>query len=196
MSVGELKAWEILKTLTPDDVCKRAGVQYDPAIQGYTLHSMGRDFLLTLKDEQISGDELFLKRLGYFFRLSALYYLNSAIDIPPTERLIKPSDLKGGQLFFRGSHVLPLDGLATKFATNADNFRKKGHDLGAERAQFGDAALRLFPFPKIPVYLILWMQDEEFTARADLLFDSSSEMQAPLDILWSVAMMTVLAMMM
>jgi hypothetical protein len=40
------------------------------------------------------------------------------------------------------------------------------------------------------------MQDEEFTARADLLFDSSSEMQAPLDILWSVAMMTVLAMMM
>ena len=196
MSVGELKAWEILKTLDPDDVCKRAGVQYNPATQGYTLHSMGRDFLLTLNDEQTSGDDLFLKRLGYFFKLSALCYLNSAIDIQPTGRLIKPSDLKGGQLFFRGSHVLPLDGLAAKYATNSENFLMKGADLGARTEEYGDAALRLLPFPRIPVSLILWKQDEEFPARADLLFDSSSEMQAPLDILWSVAMMTVLAMMM
>jgi hypothetical protein len=195
MSVGELKAWEILKTLPPDGVCKRAGVQYDPAIQGYTLHSMGRDFILTLGDEQMSGDDLFLKRLGYFFRLSALCYLNSAIDIPPTGRLITPSDLKGGQLFFRGSHVLPLDGLAAKYGTNADIFLKKGAELGAVTEQYGDAALRLLPLPRIPVCLILWKQDDEFPARADLLFDSSAEMQAPLDILWSVAMMTVLAMM-
>src|SRR5271169_3883975 len=100
MSVGELKAWEILKTLAPDDVCKRAAVQYDAALQGYKIRSMGKDFLLTLNDEQMSGDELLLKRLGYFFRLSALCYLNSAIDIQPTGRLIKPSDIKGGQLFF------------------------------------------------------------------------------------------------
>ena len=194
MSVGELKAWEILKTLEPDDVCKRAGVQYDRAARVYTMHSMGRDFLLALDNEQISGDDLFLKRLGYFFKLSAPFYLNSAIDIPPTGRLIKPSDLKGGHLFFSGTHALPLDGLAAKYGTNSALFLMKGADLGASAEHYGDAALQLLPFPRIPVSLILWEQDEEFPARADLLFDSSSELQAPLDILWSVAMMTVLAM--
>ncbi|HMK56669.1 MAG TPA: DUF3786 domain-containing protein [Dissulfurispiraceae bacterium] len=195
MSAGEAKAWEILKTLDPIEVCKRAAVQYDAGGHKYIVRSMGRDFSFLLDDEQITGDDLFLKRLGYLFKLSALCYLNSALEIPTTERLIRPSDLKGGQIFFRGTHILPLDGLAAQYGVNSNMFLQKGTDLGAEAASFGDAALRVLPFPRIPVYLILWKQDDEFPARADLLFDSSSEMQAPLDILWSAAMMTVLAMM-
>jgi hypothetical protein len=46
--------------------------------------------------------------------------------------------------------------------------------------------------PRIPVTLILWLSDEEFPARADLLFDSTCEIHLPLDILWSIAMMTIL----
>ncbi len=48
--------------------------------------------------------------------------------------------------------------------------------------------------PKIPVTLILWLQDEEFPARADLLFDSSCELHVPIDIIWSIAMMSTLVM--
>lgn len=196
MSSGERKAWELLKTLDPFEVCRRAGVTFDPATQDYSIRSFNADFHLLLTEQKIKGDDLFLKRLGYFFGLSALCYLNTAIDIPPTNRLIKPSDIKGGQLFFRGSHVLPLDKLATKYAVSTEEFLQKGLELGGEVAPYGDVALKLFPFARIPVYLLLWKQDEEFPARTDLLFDSSCEMQAPLDILWSIAMMTVLAMLM
>jgi hypothetical protein len=195
MYSGEIKAWELLKSLDPVEVCRRAGASFDPATQQYSLHSFNRDFHLYLTEQKITGDDLFLKRLGYFFGLSALCYLNSAIDIPPTDRLIKPSDIKGGQLFFRGSHVLPLDKLAAKYGIGTEDFLQKGSELGAEVAPYGDVALKLLPFARIPIYLLLWKQDEEFPGRADLLFDSSCEMQAPLDILWSIAMMTVLAMM-
>ncbi len=95
-----------------------------------------------------------------------------------------------------GSHVLPLEELASKYAAGAKELLSRGLELGAQAEPYGDAALKLLPFPKIPVYLILWTQDEEFPARADLLFDSACEMQVPLDILWSTAMMTMLAMMM
>jgi len=195
MYSGEIKAWELLKSLDPVEVCRRTGASFDPAAQQYSIHSFNRDFHLFLTEQKITGDDLFLKRLGYFFGLSALCYLNSAIDIPPTGRLIKPSDIKGGQLFFRGSHVLPLDKLAAKYGIGPEDFLRKGSELDAEAAPYGDVALKLFPFARIPVYLLLWKQDEEFPARADLLFDSSCEMQAPLDILWSIAMMTVLVMM-
>jgi hypothetical protein len=196
MSTGELKAWENLKTLAPADVCSRSGAHFSLSTQIYSVHSFNMDFNLSLPEQSITGDDIFMKRLGYFFRLSALCYLNTAKDIPPTGRLIKPSDIKGGQLFFRGSHVLPLDGLAAKYGVRAEDFLHKGVELGAETAPYGDAALRFLPFPKIPVYLILWKEDEEFPARTDLLFDSVCEIQAPLDILWSIAMMTILAMMM
>jgi hypothetical protein len=44
--------------------------------------------------------------------------------------------------------------------------------------------------------LSLWIADEEFPARADLLLDSSCDFQLPPDITWSIAMMTVLVMVM
>jgi hypothetical protein len=58
----------------------------------------------------------------------------------------------------------------------------------------GDASLELHPFPRVPAVLVLWLKDEEFPARADLLFDSTCILQVPIDILWSIAMMTVLVM--
>ncbi|MBI3593004.1 MAG: DUF3786 domain-containing protein, partial [Nitrospirae bacterium] len=45
-----------------------------------------------------------------------------------------------------------------------------------------------------PVALILWAADEEFPSRVDLLFDSTCELQLPLDIIWSIAMMSLLLM--
>ena len=61
--------------------------------------------------------------------------------------------------------------------------------------KYGDAAVQLFPFPRIPVVIILWREDEEFQARTDLLFDSSCEFHLALDILWSTAMESLLIMM-
>ncbi len=96
MSSGEIKAWELLKAADPVEICRRAGASFDPAAKAYVLHSFNRDFHLSLTDQKMSGDDLFLKRVGYFFGRSALWYLNSATDVPPTGRLVKPSDIKGG----------------------------------------------------------------------------------------------------
>jgi hypothetical protein len=40
--------------------------------------------------------------------------------------------------------------------------------------------------------VILWLADEEFPPRIDILFDSTCELQLPLDIIWSIAMMSLL----
>ncbi len=103
--------------------------------------------------------------------------------------------MKGGEMFFRGSHVLPLGGIAERYTNDPGGFTAKGKDLQAEILTYGDASLRLFPLPRVPVVLILWTGDEEFPPRADLLFDSTCEFHIPLDIIWSVAMMSILIMM-
>jgi hypothetical protein len=116
-----------------------------------------------------------------------------ATGAAPAGKLVKPSGLPGGDIFFRGTHVLPLDALAKKYAHDREGFFKRGHALGGRVVSYGDAALEFLPFPRIPVTVILWLADEEWDARADLLFDASSLQHLPIDILWSVAMMTVLA---
>jgi hypothetical protein len=97
-------------------------------------------------------------------------------------------------MFFRGSHALPLDNLAKRYGTGKEAFLNKGKELGAESLNFGDAALKLLPMPRVPVTLILWLADEEFPPRADLLLDATCEIQLPIDMIWSVSMLSILVM--
>jgi hypothetical protein len=196
---GEEKAWEALLSLNPKAVCSGAGAAYDPGAETYIVKSFGIDFEVSLRERTItSGDPragLFLGKLRDFFRLSVLWYLTGAKDIPFTNRLVRPVDVKGGHRFSAGTHVLPLDRIQEWYGKDKAGFVRKGEALGAEPANLGDVALRLYPLPRVPVTVILWLEDKEFPARACLLFDSTVDYQIPLsDIVWSVAMMSALAM--
>jgi hypothetical protein len=198
LSSGEEKAWEILRGLDPFDVCRNASVSFDEKDKSYILRSFCIDFSVIPEEKIIKSStcqgETIIKKYGYFFIHSCLWYLINAKDIPLTERLIKPVNIKGGEMFFRGSHVLPLDNMAKKYGDDKEAFIKRGEELCAEVLEYGDASLKLLPMPRIPVTLILWLEDEEFPPRADLLLDSSCELQLPLDILWSIAMLSMLVM--
>jgi hypothetical protein len=196
---GADRAWELLAAMKPEEVCRAAAVSYDAETGSYGIKSFGMDFDVSVANRIFSsrnpGSELLLTKLGYFFRLLVLWYLVKAKDIASTNRLIKLESVKGGEIFTRGSHVLPLEPLAVKYGRNREGFLEKGKSLGAEREKLGDAAIRLFPLPRVPVVLALWLEDAEFPSRADLLFDSTCVLQIPMDIIWSVAMTSVLVMM-
>ena len=195
---GEDKAWEILSTLNPEEVCKSAAVFYDAASLRYIIPSFGMDFSISVQDRAITstapGSDVFLQKLGYFFRLSVLWYLVHSKNFPCTGRLVKLENIKGGDIFTKGSHVLPLEKVAEKYGKDRKAFLNKGESLGCKPMKFGDVSIQLSPLPKVPVVLLLWLEDKEFPARADLLFDSTCDLQLPTDILWSIAMMSVLAM--
>ena len=196
---GEAKAWETLSGLAPKEVCAGAHATYDAGPGTYAIRAFGVGFSVSPAERTILSDDprsvLFLERYRDFFRLALLWYMTSAKDIPTTGRLIRPLDVKGGQRFFAGTHVLPLDRIQEKFGRDKEGFILRGVKFGAEIAAFGDAAVRLYPFPRVPVTMILWLDDDEFPARATLFFDSTVDFQISLsDIVWSIAMMSSLLM--
>jgi hypothetical protein len=196
---GEAKAWDALAVLRPRDVCGAAGVSFDDAARSYRILSFGSEFIVTPGTRTITTIDpraaMFLDRYKDFFRLSVLWYLTSAKNILPTNRLIRPIDVKGGQRFFSGTHVLPLDRIEERFSRDKNAFIERGLRFGAEIFRAGDAAIRLYPLPRVPVTIILWLQDEEYPARVTLFFDSTVDFQLALsDIVWSVAMLSALVM--
>lgn len=195
---GECRAWEMLDSLDPEKVCSRAKVSYYRMLNKYTLNMFGKNIIVSLTGKAIHNDskesDLLLNKLSDYSRLSILWYLVSAKEIAFTKKLVRPEDLKGGNIYSKGTHILPLDKLADKYGSSIHGFLKRGMEIGGEVLNYGDASLRLFPFPRVPVTIILWKGDNEFSPRSDLLFDSTCELQLPVDIIWSTAMMSVLVM--
>ena len=194
-STGEKQAWDILSEIDPELVQSGAGVLFDRSSSSYLLKSLGQDIHVALRDKDIFSDsmsgKLLLDQLGEYSRLSILRYLIHARDIPETGNLIRPSDLPGGGIFSKGTHVLPLDEIAVHFGNNREEFFKKGMSLGSTRSDYGDMSIKLLPFFRIPAVLIVWSGDKEFPAKSSFLFDSSCASQLSTDIIWSTAMMCI-----
>ncbi|OGV84927.1 MAG: hypothetical protein A2340_04695 [Lentisphaerae bacterium RIFOXYB12_FULL_60_10] len=191
---AEDHAWNLLAGLDPGDVCVRSLSTFDPSAGTYAVSVFDMPVTVAPAARTVSGtrpdSELILKRMAYFSRLSILHYLIAAQDFPLAGRLVGPADLMaGGEFYTAGSHRLPLHAVAAGYARDAKEFLMRGIRFGGKPRPHGDAAVELLPFPRLPVTIILWLENDEFTARADLLFDATCERQVPPDILWSIAML-------
>lgn len=195
---GVESAWDTLVTLNPEDVCRKTKAYIDGVDGAYVLPFFNEQLFLIPKERRIQGSsgvaKLALDELPHFSTLAILWYLIQAKDIAPSGNLVNPAEVSGGLIFSLGSHRLPLDRLVEEYGGSAEKLIEKGVSLGGEPQEYGDASIRLFPFPKVPVILLIWGRDDEFPARADILFDSTCTEHLPTDILWSTAMMSILVM--
>ncbi len=192
---GEERAWELLSEFNFRDVCRRARVAYDEAAGHYLLSLFNERVMVAPREREMQGDSplarYLLNNLRHYSRLSILWYLVQSQDVPLSGNLIGPGNVPGGQMFFEGTHRLPLDRLAQKYDRDVPGFLRQGMKFGGEQLDYGDAALRQFPFPRIPVVLVLWASDDEFPERADILFDSTCSIHLPTDMIGSTVMMSI-----
>ena len=195
---GEERAWNILAELDPADISRRAKVLYDKASEQYILPIFNTEISVSPKDRKMLGNSptagFLLNNLSHYSRLSILWYLIQVKDIPLSGKLVNPGNMSDGQIFFKGSHELPLNKITEKYGSDIQGFLRRGIELGGVPFDYGDASLKLFPFPKVPVVLLLWTGDTEFPTCADLLFDSTCSIHLPIDIIWSTAMISILVM--
>lgn len=126
-------------------------------------------------------------------QLCILAYLIKAQDMPPTNKLTGVGQLAGGEFFFRGIHEMPTDKIAEAFGKSPQQLCEAGEGLGGRRVQYGDGAIELHLLPRIPVTIIVWAADEEFPARASILFDQTAGDHIALDALQAAVNLVVKA---
>jgi hypothetical protein len=98
---------------------------------------------------------------------------------------ISVQDLKDAH-FFQGPHELRTDQVLERFGHNFDGFRQAAEKFAGIRLTMADMAYKLRPFPKIPLYFLLWKGDEEFPPRLSVLFDRSIERHLSADAIWGL----------
>ena len=174
----EEELWQDLEKVPPHEVAVRAIAEYNDDNKTFTINIFNKSYTVDTNKKVIVSPEN-TKRSGLLNEI-ILHHLVHASDVPLSNVLVAPNQLTDGGFFFRGSHELPLAKITEKFGDDRDKFLEKGLQLGGEKTDFGDAAVKLAFFPRVPVIFALWKKDEEFDSEARIILDSSIEKQMSL----------------
>ncbi len=177
------KLWEQLENLSGQATAKRANCRYLTDPDCYIVTLLRSNYVVNLADREIFPAEPGSPPAGFIQQLCILAYLINAKDLPAADKLVTAESLPGGQFFFRGPHSLPTDKLERTFGSQPDQLYEAAKQFDAKRCEFGDASVQLYVLPRIPITAVVWRADEEFPARASILFDQTAAAQLPLDAL-------------
>ena len=187
---GRARLWQELAGRQPAEVCRRSLAAAETG--GYSLGFLDRRYRVEPEAGRIGGPQEDPLLADAEFELLVLTYLTQAADTPPERNWISEKDLPGGSMFFRGPHALPLEPLLARFGQDLTGFRRAAEGLGGSALPYGDAAYGFTALPRIPAGCLLWVGDEEFPARAGMLFDRSLARHLPLDVVLALAHCLVL----
>jgi len=182
--------WQQLGDADFTELCPRAAVMRD-AGAGLLVPAFNEEIRVDVAARHIQkgGPGHWRRAVDPFLELMLLVYLLNAADHPFRNEMVGPLDLKDAQ-FFQGPHELKTDKLLAKFGPSPELLVQAGERLGGTPLQLADAAVNVRPFPKIPVYYLLWQADEEFPAKVSILFDRSIDDHLPADAIWGIVSVT------
>lgn len=187
--------WEQLLKLERQETAQRAKCQYLTNPERYVVRMLNTEYVVNLSDREISSIQQGASPVVAEFleQLCLLAYLINAKDLPLANKFVKAEALPGGQFFFRGLHSLPTGELEKAFGDCPETLYQVAERFDAKRCEFGDASIQLYVLPHVPLTIVIWGRDEEFAARASILFDQTADSQLPLDALGVAVDLTVKA---
>ncbi len=184
--------WEQLLGLDRHKTAQRAKCQYLTNPERYIVKLLNTEYIVGLSDQQIYSQRgSSPENAGFLEQLCLLAYLINAQDLPFANKLVKAEALPGGQFFFRGLHSLPTGELEKAFGDCPEVLYEIAERFDAERCEFGDASIQLYVLPRVPLTIVIWSKDEEFDARASILFDQTAASHLPLDALGTAVNLAV-----
>jgi hypothetical protein len=138
-----------------EPLCLNSGAEYKiiDSIPVISLDYLNRRYQVRLPEVDISladsDEEVPLKD-----KILLLHYLIQAKGTPLANKTIAYKELPEGTVYFR-------------------TFHKRAKGLGGKKADYGDVAVTVMAFKKVPITFVLWKGDEEFPPNGSILFDAT-----------------------
>lgn len=154
--------------------CRIAGAELKPSEDGGKIYLPYFD---TTCQVTIPHFEFSLKESAENINLSnqilILHYLNGVKDIPFKNKLISFKEIPSGEFYYPAFARRSTEPLLKIFSKNFQAFKSIAEGLGGKPVAIGDAGIKIFVFPRVPVTLVLWFADAEFPPDLQILFDAS-----------------------
>jgi hypothetical protein len=137
-----------------------------------TVEYLNRQYQVTLPDIEISMKDS-KEAVPLRDKILILHYLIQAKGTPLSNKTITYKELPEGLIYFPTFVKRAIKPLTDHFGKEPHRLINVAKILGGRKAEYGDAAVTINAFHRVPITLVLWQGDEEFRPEASILFDST-----------------------
>ena len=160
-----------------DDIeqqCRRSDAQYQVtgSRKAIVIQYLNQSYSITLPDVQIS---LVDSREGVPIRekVLILHYFTSAKGTPATGRLITFRELPEGKVYSPTFSKRTIKPLLDNFGKEPNRLVEIGQRMGGHKADYGDTAVTISAFSRVPITIVLWQGDDELAPQGNIVFDAN-----------------------
>ena len=181
--------WDELQKRSVEQICQDSLVSPHPP-EGFWFRFLSDDVLVDTQKRriyQIAADTR--ETIDHpLMELVILVYLLNVTPVLLAQDMISVKDLKDAH-FFQGPHALKTGPVLERYGNDLAGFRAAAESLDGEPLDLADAAYKLSPLPKIPLYYLLWEGDKDFKPHLSILFDRSIEHHLSADAIWGLVIL-------
>jgi len=136
------------------------------------LDYLNESYRVTLPDINISAVNS-TQEVPLRDRILILHYLTQAKGTPLTDKLIAYKELPEGVSYFRTYYVRAIKPLVNHFGDQPQRLLDIAPRLGGTKAEYGDISVTIPGFSRVPITIVLWQGDDEFSPEGNVLFNST-----------------------
>ncbi len=137
-----------------------------------TLEYLNQRYQITLPDIEVSlkggGEEVKLRE-----KILILHYFTQAKGTRLSNKVIAYKELPSATNYVSTFSKRAIKPLVDNFGKEPDRLLEVAKVLGGRKTDYGDAAVTINAFSRVPITLVLWRGDEEFPPNGNILFDST-----------------------
>ncbi len=158
-----------------DDIelqCEKSGAEYISSEKAIIIKHSGRPYKIDFPGGEISLVDS-EEAVPIKDKILILDYFTRARGTPLTGKTITYKELRDGIHYYPTFAKRTIEPLVTYFGQEPEQLLKTAESLGGRKADYGDAAVTIDAFERVPVTLVLWRGDKEFPPEGSILFDST-----------------------
>lgn len=157
-----------------DDIeqqCRNSGAQYMPAEKAVIIDYLNQSYRISLPDAEVSlitGEEVPIRD-----KIIILHYFTRAKGTPLSHKLITYKELPEGINYYPTFFKRAIQPIVSNFGSDPKRLLPTAEIMGGRKADYGDAAVTINVFSRVPITPVLWKGDKEFAPEGNIMFDST-----------------------
>jgi len=163
-------ACEQLTSIDIEKQCRKSGAQYIPSEKAITIDHLNQSYRISFPDAEVSfmtgGEAVPIRD-----KILILHYFTQARGTPLANKMITYKELPDGINYYPTFFKRAISPIVNYFGNEPQLLLDVAQIWGGYRADYGDLAVTINAFSRVPVTPVLWKGDEEFAPEGNIMFD-------------------------